>query len=141
MDCLMRTNRPIFTVSMRRWYDHSRSFHRRIPSRSADCSTVRRRSILRFGSARVVTTALRKADLHHVTLHGLRHTVASTAILDGCPVTQVAHLLGHKSAIVTLAVYIHWFSQLESDDAVERVAQRLSGGTVGKKTVESDHHR
>ena len=85
--------------------------------------------------------ALRKAGLHHVTLHGLRHTFASTAILDGCPVTQVAHLLGHKSAIVPLAVYSHWFSQLESDDAVERVAQRLSGGTAGKKTVETDRHR
>jgi integrase len=43
-----------------------------------------------------------------VTPHGLRHTFASHLLLAGRPITEVAYLLGHSSAAITLGVYAHW---------------------------------
>ncbi len=53
--------------------------------------------------------ALKRAKLRKVTIHSLRHTFASALIMDGKPVTQIAHLLGHSSPAITLKVYPHWF--------------------------------
>ncbi len=61
--------------------------------------------------------ALERAGLPAVKLHSLRHSFASTLIMQGKPVTQVAHLLGHKKSSVTLDVYARWFKRLESADA------------------------
>jgi integrase len=44
-----------------------------------------------------------------VRLHDLRHTCASLAISSGANVKVVQRLLGHKSAVLTLDRYGHWF--------------------------------
>ena len=43
-----------------------------------------------------------------ITPHGLRHTFASHLLLAGRPITEVAYLLGHSSAAITLGIYAHW---------------------------------
>ena len=59
--------------------------------------------------------ALKRAGLRPVTIHSLRHTLASALIMQGHPITQVAHLLGHSSPTITLSVYSHWFKDAKTD--------------------------
>ncbi len=64
--------------------------------------------------------------LPRVDLHGLRHTFASIAIGQlKLPPTQVADLLGHKSAGITLEVYAHWFEGLSSVGAMADIASAI----------------
>lgn len=54
--------------------------------------------------------------------HLLRHTYASHLLAANRPVTEVAHLMGHSSAAVTLRLYAHWVrSDLnEAREAIRR---------------------
>lgn len=76
--------------------------------------------------------ALERAGLPDVRLHGLRHSFASTLILNGAPVTQVAHLLGHENPSVTLDVYSHWFKRLESAGAIDNIANLMLPAAVAR---------
>lgn len=42
-----------------------------------------------------------------VTLHGLRHTCATMAIMDGVQMATVQHLLGHAHFSITADTYVH----------------------------------
>ncbi len=53
------------------------------------------------------------------SIHSFRHTVASTALLAGESVDEVAFLLGHRDATVTRVVYVH-----EIADARRRTMRR-----------------
>ena len=68
-----------------------------------------------------------------MTIHSLRHTFASALIMQGHPVTQVAHLLGHSSPTITLSVYSHWFTDVKTD-AMAGLAKLVCAPT-GEKTV------
>jgi hypothetical protein len=59
---------------------------------------------------------------------------ASALIMQGHPVTQVAHLLGHSSPNVTLGIYAHWFKQVKSD-AVVTFALAIVGDESSSKMV------
>ena len=43
----------------------------------------------------------------NVTLHGLRHSCATVAILAGCELVTVQKLLGHKHISLTADLYTH----------------------------------
>lgn len=43
----------------------------------------------------------------HVTLHGLRHTAATLAMINGEQLTAVQQLLGHKHVSLTADLYVH----------------------------------
>ena len=79
--------------------------------------------------------ALKRAGLRKVTLHSLRHSFASALIMQGSPVTEVGHLLGHSSPTVTLSVYSHWFRDVKTD-AVATLAKAVCGES-GSKVVAS----
>jgi integrase len=69
--------------------------------------------------------ALVKASgLPKITLHGLRHSWATLALLDGIPAKIVAEVLGHSSTRVTEDVYQHVTPGMQAD-AVARVATLL----------------
>lgn len=55
---------------------------------------------------RVLNRLEKKAGLHHCTIHGLRHSVASILDDNGTPLQDIAILLGHKSTTTTERVYI-----------------------------------
>ncbi len=61
----------------------------------------------------------------HVSVHGLRHTFASLMIQLGKPVSQVAQILGHKNAELTLKVYTHWFASASSASAMADLAAAI----------------
>jgi integrase len=81
--------------------------------------TPRHRSTIAYEGLR---PALKRAKLRHVTIHSLRHTFASALIQQGRPITEVSHLLGHKTPAITLSVYSHWFKDVQTD-AVDGLAK------------------
>jgi len=57
----------------------------------------------------------------------LRHSCASAMIAAGAPVTEVQHHLGHANPSITLAVYSHWFRNVDRGGAVDRLAAAVLG--------------
>lgn len=55
---------------------------------------------------RVVNRLEKKAGLHHVTIHGLRHSVASILDDKGEEIQNITRLLGHESVLTTERNYI-----------------------------------
>lgn len=60
-----------------------------------------------------------------LTMHELRHTVASLLIAEGLDVKTVQHQLGHKSAQTTLNAYAHAFES-RSREAADTLGRILS---------------
>ena len=63
----------------------------------------------------------RRCALPDVRIHDLRHSFASTAIMDSVPLSTIGKLLGHK-LVETTAKYAHL-----SDDVIGEAAERVSG--------------
>jgi integrase len=61
--------------------------------------------------------ALKRAGLPQIRFHDLRHSCASALIVDGRPITEIQHRLGHSSPAITLSVYSHWYADAKSDTA------------------------
>lgn len=56
---------------------------------------------------RIVKTTAKIAGIDNITVHGLRHTAASTMLRSGMSAVEVAQMLGHQSISTTLNVYCH----------------------------------
>lgn len=93
----------------------SKAAHRVLPLAapiSAELSRIRIRSITGW-VCDTTPEALRKqhraalaaADLPPVTLHGLRHSMATAAAADGCPIKVLQHILGHARYELTADLY------------------------------------
>jgi integrase len=68
-------------------------------------------------------TALRlRCSMPDLRIHDLRHSFASTAIMDNVPLATIGKLLGHALPETT-ARYAHL-----ADDVIADAAQRVSGG-------------
>jgi integrase len=84
-----------------------------------------------------VAELMRKAGLHGVSLHSLRHSHASVLLSQGVPVPVVAERLGHANQNITLAIYSHALPKDKRaaanlwNDAIRDVIaeERRSGGT------------
>jgi integrase len=70
---------------------------------------------------RAVTIAAKKADLVGVGVHTLRHTYATTALLNGVPIHVVSRNLGHSSIAITADIYGHL-----TDEATQSAADTVS---------------
>ena len=57
------------------------------------------------GLARAHASVLTAAELPHVTLHGLRHSMATIAVDAGCPVRVLQSILGHTRYTLTADLY------------------------------------
>ena len=53
------------------------------------------------------TRFVRKNDLPRVTLHGLRHSFATVASMQGVPLFDIGKALGHATPATTGKVYTH----------------------------------
>jgi site-specific recombinase XerD len=73
----------------------------------------------------VLAPALKRAEIEkHVTLHGLRHTYASTLIMLGREVAQVSKYLGHSDIYVTMTIYTHFIKRKhDTMDDLEQLMQ------------------
>ncbi len=70
-----------------------------------------------------------------VTLHGLRHTVATALVADG-HLLQAQQRLGHKDASTTLRQYCHALP-LHDEDVANRLEALLSQQPVWARLVRS----
>jgi integrase len=64
------------------------------------------------------------AGLPRMTLHGLRHSWATLALLEGIPTKIVSEILGHSSTRITEDIYQHVTPGMQAD-ATSRVARLL----------------
>jgi integrase len=84
-----------------------------------------------------VAELMRKAGLHGVSLHSLRHSHASVLVSQGVPLPVVAERLGHANQNITISIYSHALpkdkraaANLWNDAIREAVAEeRRAGGT------------
>ena len=77
--------------------------------------------------SRRFSTLVADTGVPTITLHGLRHTFATLALLDGIPSKVVAEILGHSSTRVTEDVYQHVTPGMQAD-ATTRVAALIREG-------------
>ena len=68
----------------------------------------------------------RRLGLPAIGVHGLRHSLATTALADGIPVKVVADRLGHSSVATTLDRYSH-VSEEQDRAAAIALAERITG--------------
>lgn len=73
--------------------------------------------------------ALHRADLPRVTLHGLRHTMASVAAEDGVQVKILQSLMGHAHYQTTADIYAH-VNQLPRIEAAKLITHSLLGARL-----------
>lgn len=71
---------------------------------------------------------MKKNNLRHIPLYGLRHTAATLMIAEGLNVRDVAARLGHAQTSTTLNIYTHAFM-----DANSRATQAISNALAKAK--------
>jgi integrase len=105
-------------ASPTRWQEHDYVFGSRYGTGLYE-STLRRQH-----DAMIV-----KATLPRLTLHELRHTYTSLALLRGLDIKEVSRRLGHKTVEITLDIYQHLYPEqdeaaaLSSSDLLDDSAQ------------------
>jgi integrase len=70
---------------------------------------------------------VRSAGLPRLTLHGLRHSYATAALVAGVETKLISERLGHSSTAITSDVYTHVPVGMQ-DDAARRVAALILEG-------------
>jgi len=60
---------------------------------------------------------LKKAGLHEIRFHDLRHTAATLMLINGIPLLVVSRRLGHSKPSVTLDIYGHYLPGMQSTAA------------------------
>jgi integrase len=51
------------------------------------------------------------------TIHSLRHSFASTYLMNGTPIPEVSAMLGHSNVSITLAIYSYFVPKTRTDSA------------------------
>lgn len=82
---------------------------------------------------RAMRQAIANARIQPITFHGLRHTWASLAVMNGVPLQIIAQNLGHTDTRMVEKHYGH-MSRSHVTDAIRAGAPRF--GVVGKDNVE-----
>lgn len=67
---------------------------------------------------------IKKHGLSHITLHGLRHTIASIGNDAGLTMFEISKILGHSSPDVTGRVYMHLFDDTHVE-SMEKIENKL----------------
>lgn len=81
--------------------------------------------------------AVRRAGIHTITPHDLRHTCASLAVSAGVNVLALQRMLGHKSAKVTLDTYADLFDA-DLDAVAVTLHASYSVASVGKTWAQDE---
>jgi hypothetical protein len=78
------------------------------------------------------TAIVRKAGLPHLTLHGLRHMVATLLLKSGENPKIVQELLGHSNIAITMDTYCHVLPGMLAK-AVRTLDSLVNGCNIGCK--------
>lgn len=81
-----------------------------------------------------------RADLPHLTFHGLRHEHASLLLAAGMPITAVSKRLGHASSAITSDLYSHLLDDIDRQmaDAIEAILGSSSTDLHTPRTRNAD---
>lgn len=71
------------------------------------------------------TEFIKRTNLPHITLHGLRHTNATLMLSSGTDIETVSRILGHSNSITTSNVYLH-SGQAARTEALSRLDEKLN---------------
>lgn len=71
--------------------------------------------------------AVAKAELPGVTLHGLRHSMATAAAVTGCPMKILQGILGHSTFELTANLYADHIATVDYTPHMARVASAVLG--------------
>ena len=80
--------------------------------------------------SREFARALTKANLPHVSYHGLRHIYATLTLQSGTDLKHVSHALGHSGVGITGRVYAHVIEAVQ-EEAATRLDNLLGRPIVG----------
>jgi len=74
---------------------------------------------------------VKQAGLERVRFHGLRHTLASLALLRGAKPKVISEALGHASVAFTMDTYSHIISGMQ-EDMMALLDEVLLSGTAAR---------
>jgi integrase len=69
--------------------------------------------------------------LRRLTIHALRHTLASIHLMQGTPITEVSAMLGHADVTTTLRVYSHFIPKMRTDSTARFAAAIFASNKDG----------
>ena len=72
---------------------------------------------------------IKAADVHRISIHGLRHTSATLLLKAGVAPHVVQQRLGHKRIEMTLGIYAHALPSMQQDAARRRGALLHGAGS------------
>ena len=75
---------------------------------------------------RMKISRYKAAKVRPITLHGLRHTIATLLLKAGVPAQVVQQRLGHRRIEITLGIYAHVLPSMQQD-AARRLGALLHG--------------
>ena len=63
---------------------------------------------------------MKQTELPGITLHGMRHTYITVALLElGLPTSMVSKRVGHANEAITLMMYTEWLPRHDQEAAVQ----------------------
>lgn len=77
--------------------------------------------------ARAHYRAIEAAQLPHVTLHGLRHSMATAAVASGCSIKVLQGILGHSTYHLTADLYADHLTAAQYAPDMSRLAASIMG--------------
>jgi integrase/recombinase XerD len=91
------------------------------PAGSPLCVSEIRRRLAQHEAQRTCRVTARRCGLQKkVTLHALRHTLATTLLRNGCPIGHIQGLLGHERLETTGRYYLGLLNETDLKNAHER---------------------
>lgn len=71
-----------------------------------------------------INTIIKETKLHHITIHGLRHTHATMLLEAGSTIKDVQIRLGHARIQITMDLYIH-ITEKRSRETVDQLVEYI----------------
>jgi integrase len=84
---------------------------------------------------RVWRPLLKALGLRYRTVHAIRHTYATSMIMDRASLVYVQRQLGHSSITITVDTYTHWIEKAGRGDVLE--VDRLSRVSAGEAVTQA----
>lgn len=97
------------------FFDELDKYQKLIEGQSDDFLFFPTRMLARTTIRRVMDSHIETAEIKHITIHGLRHSMASHLLANKFNYLFVSKYLRHSSPATTLRTYAHWIETTEHE--------------------------